>query len=181
MIKNHFNADYWGIRQSFESQTRKVFSFSPQKKRMTTIIKVKEDDKEFFRIHTKGASEIVLDLCTSMVSPTGEIEQLTKEKKDQIIKDIINPFAAEAKRTFSIAYRDVQKDEGSAWDNQENVEKDLTLLCIVGIMDPLRETVKDSVASCKKSGIIVRMVTGDNLLTAKRIVSIDKLHFSNIT
>lgn len=172
MIKNHYNADYWSIRQFYESRTRKVFSFSPQKKRMTTIIKVADDDKEFYRVHTKGASEIVLDLCSSMITPTGEIEKLTKEKKEQIIKEVINPFAAEAKRTFSIAYKDVEKDEGDAWDKQENVEKDLTLLCIVGIMDPLRDTVTDSVMACKKSGIVVRMVTGDNLLTAKRIVCI---------
>lgn len=46
------------------------------------------------------------------------------------------------------------------------LESDLTMICLVGIEDPLRPNVIDAVASCKKAGITVRMVTGDNILTA---------------
>lgn len=48
----------------------------------------------------------------------------------------------------------------------EDLESDLTMICLVGIEDPLRPNVIDAVKHCKKAGITVRMVTGDNILTA---------------
>lgn len=72
-------------------------------------------------------------------------------------------------RTVCLAYRDMDIDIEQVWDEQEKVEVDLTLLAIVGIKDPLRPEVPDAVRQCKEAGIVVRMVTGDNLCTAKRI------------
>lgn len=51
----------------------------------------------------------------------------------------------------------------------DTLEADLCLLCITGIKDPVRKEVPDAVASCKRAGVVVRMVTGDNLKTAKHI------------
>ncbi len=49
------------------------------------------------------------------------------------------------------------------------MEKDLTLVALVGIEDPLRAEVPDAIADCKRAGIVVRMVTGDNVQTARAI------------
>jgi Ca2+-transporting ATPase len=70
---------------------------------------------------------------------------------------------------MSLAYRDMDIDIEQVWDEQEKVEIELTLLAIVGIKDPLRPEVPNAVRQCKEAGIVVRMVTGDNITTAKRI------------
>jgi Ca2+-transporting ATPase len=128
----------------------------------------KDESGAKFRLHTKGASEIILELCNRMAMPDGSIAELTPEKKKEL-EGIIDKLAESGKRTLCLGYKDFDQDMGEVWDSEEETEKDLTLLCIVGIEDPLRDDVKDSVAKCQKSGIIVRMVTGDNPKTAKNI------------
>lgn len=51
----------------------------------------------------------------------------------------------------------------------DELERDLTLVGVVGLRDPLRPEVKESVAACKKAGITVKMLTGDNAMTAMHI------------
>lgn len=76
-------------------------------------------------------------------------------------------------RTLAIAYRDIfvpfqSNVEGQQWGGEEyaphRVEKDLTLIALVGIQDPLRPQVPASIAQCQRAGITVRMLTGKNLL-----------------
>jgi P-type E1-E2 ATPase len=85
-------------------------------------------------------------------------------------------FAKKAYRTLVISYKDYsvhefdhimsQLGKGKIEDDIKVLEKDLTLIGIFALEDPLRDEIKDSVAQCKKSGITIRMVTGDNLDTA---------------
>ncbi len=85
-------------------------------------------------------------------------------------------FAKKAYRTLLISYKDYSVHEfdhimsrlgqGKIEDDIKVLEKDLTLIGIFGLQDPLRDEIKDSVAQCKESGITIRMVTGDNLDTA---------------
>lgn len=69
-------------------------------------------------------------------------------------------------RTISVAYKDLKENE--SWENISNdeLETNLTLIGIAGIRDNLRSGVKEAVRKCQSAGITVRMVTGDNLLTA---------------
>lgn len=55
------------------------------------------------------------------------------------------------------------------FSDEDELLKDLTCLCIVGIQDPVRPEVRDAINKCQLSGITVRMVTGDNLNTARSI------------
>lgn len=57
------------------------------------------------------------------------------------------------------------------WSDETSVQDGLTLLGIAGIQDPLREEVKDSIDACQRAGITVRMVTGDNVNTARSIAT----------
>ena len=82
------------------------------------------------------------------------------------LETTIVEMAQRALRTIGIAYKDF--DELPA-DMETPPETDLTLFTLVGIIDPLRSDVKDAVAMCQRAGVTVRMVTGDNIHTAKAI------------
>ncbi|KAK9867201.1 hypothetical protein WJX84_002696, partial [Apatococcus fuscideae] len=83
-------------------------------------------------------------------------------------KGVITAMAERGLRTLCLAYRDMP-DAPAASELQEQPAEDLTACCIVGIKDPVRKEVPDAVAVCKRAGITVRMVTGDNLHTAQHI------------
>lgn len=93
--------------------------------------------------------------------------------KQDITKTITN-YAEQAYRNITVAYKDVPLEEFQKKDlnSQEDVdwlENDLTFLAIFGIQDPLRPEIKNSIKVCGEAGITVRMVTGDNIETARAI------------
>ena len=120
-----------------------------------------------YRIYTKGASEIVLGLCTHFIDIDGEIKDLDEEYKNELSHEIEN-MASKGLRTICIAFKDFNLEEGQTFENPEfDPESDLVCIGIVGIKDPLRPEVTDAVARCKQSGIMVRMITGDSKLKLK--------------
>ncbi|EFC49956.1 predicted protein [Naegleria gruberi] len=151
--------------------------FSSKLKRMSTLIPNPDGDTKY-RLFTKGASEIVVKLCSKYMRSDGSLETMTKEKEQEIVR-YIEEMANQGLRTICLAYRDVnpevdfssREEETTYLDNLDPVSLEENLICIgvVGIKDPLRPEVPAAIAQCKKSGIIVRMVTGDNILTAKYI------------
>ncbi|OQR96827.1 P-type ATPase (P-ATPase) Superfamily, partial [Thraustotheca clavata] len=82
----------------------------------------------------------------------------------------IEKYANQAYRTLCLAYRDIDLpvEDVKEWSD-EDIEKDLTCVAIVGIEDPVRLEVPGAIRQCKDAGIVVRMVTGDNIATAKSI------------
>ena len=153
--------------------------FSSKRKRMTTVVEHSDElaaprEKRQSRIFTKGASEILLERCTHILNEEGEVEVLSLEQKAKIRKDVITHYATQAYRTLALAYRDygtaeLQLKDFELDEDCEFLENNLTLIAIVGIQDPLRPDVRASIEQCRKSGIVVRMVTGDNLETARAI------------
>lgn len=161
-------------------------------------IVVKYQGSDHYRAFIKGAAEIVFSRCQYQRMSDDKIELITKEAKGEIADDI-QALASGALRAISMAHRDFSckswppqdliddKDHsiaseeklfgnvynpgrrGDNDDRLEDEEKGFILDGIVGIQDPLREGVKDSVEQCQKAGVTVRMVTGDNLITAKAI------------
>ncbi|CAK4641525.1 unnamed protein product [Aphanomyces euteiches] len=144
-----------------------MITFSSAKKRMSVVIPLSATR---CRIFTKGASEIVLGLCTSKLNLDGNTTPIDKMDQESIQKSIIDKYANQAYRTLCLAYRDVDgsPEEVKSWSD-DDIEKDLTCICIVGIEDPVREEVPESIRQCNQAGIVVRMVTGDNIATAKSI------------
>lgn len=170
MAKN-LGSRYEDLRH--DSTITKVYPFASKRKTMTTVTKTKENSartktQSDYRIHVKGASEIVLEACTSYVDREGKPQKLTKEN---IVKwnGIISNYADQALRTIALAYRDVSKSEYKKLNEDEPPLEELTLIGIVGIMDPLRPGVVESVTAFRQAGVFVRMITGDNLNTAKAI------------
>lgn len=144
------------------SKLVKVEPFNSTKKRMGVILELPEGG---LRAHTKGASEIVLASCEKVINTNGEIVPLDKASINHL-EVTIEQFACEALRTLCLAY--VELENGFSPQNPIPVSG-YTCIGIVGIKDPVRPGVKESVAICRSAGITVRMVTGDNINTAKAI------------
>eukprot|EP00301_Raphidiophrys_heterophryoidea_P008111 c13054_g1_i2.p1 GENE.c13054_g1_i2~~c13054_g1_i2.p1 ORF type:complete len:1035 (-),score=195.20 c13054_g1_i2:224-3328(-) len=159
------------IREGIVRKKQRLRSvpFTSDRKRMTTVVGL--EDK--YRVHTKGAAEIVLGLCTQMVDPNGQVVPLDAAMLETYKTNIQN-LARTGLRTICIGYKEIPSSPGDHVANvaafsEEFMERDLIMIAIAGIKDPVRASVPAAVASCKRAGITVRMVTGDNLDTARHI------------
>ena len=157
---------YQKIRSSVEIVAK--FPFSSSRKRMSTVIKT--DKTQLLLV--KGASEIVLDCCQYYFNPKGETKFLDSTLRE-LIEEGIAQMASQALRTLCVAFKDLNKGEDIKVKDSRGVfqveKNDLVLFAVLGIKDILREEVPAAVAACKRAGIKVRMVTGDNKLTAAAI------------
>ncbi|CAG9314301.1 unnamed protein product [Blepharisma stoltei] len=168
MMCQDWKQDYHFYRNTELSKAQ--FAFNPRTKRMTTVYEPTDGE---VLVYTKGAGEVILDICEDELLNGGERRKLTDERKWQII-DVINEYAGQSLRVISLAYRKttwkgLEIDDKDAGINQAQAEKGLTFLGLVGIEDPLRPESRNSVKKCLVAGVTVRMVTGDSAETAKRI------------
>ncbi|KAI8390615.1 E1-E2 ATPase [Nakaseomyces glabratus] len=187
----------FGALQSFRGHPEKlptvetivqIIPFESSRKWSAIVVKLnsnKENEGKKFRLYVKGAAEIVAKACTLKNVCNEGISEIDQKSKDDIEEQIFS-LAKDALRAISLTHMDFDVNE---WPPKELADPEnshealavklidpkkphlegLTLDAIVGIQDPLRENVKNSVAQCQKAGVTVRMVTGDNLLTAKAI------------
>ncbi len=171
--------DYRSIRARHPDTTfTKVFTFNSARKSMSTIIPL---DSGGFRVFTKGASEIIMKKCSFILGDGGRVEKFSPAAQDRMVRDVIEPMARDGLRTISIAYRDfvpgkadvnqVHYDTLPDWEDEDKVISNLTSICVVGIEDPVRPEVPEAIRKCQRAGITVRMVTGDNVNTARAIAS----------
>ncbi|XP_059384890.1 plasma membrane calcium-transporting ATPase 2 isoform X8 [Carassius carassius] len=159
--------DYQTIRNQIpEEKLYKVYTFNSVRKSMSTIITLPDSS---FRMYSKGASEIVLKKCTRILNEAGEPRVFRPRDRDEMVKKVIEPMACEGLRTICVAYRDFPADPEPNWEDENNILTDLTAICVVGIEDPVRPEVPDAIQKCQRAGITVRMVTGDNINTARAI------------
>ncbi|XP_053544040.1 plasma membrane calcium-transporting ATPase 1a isoform X3 [Ictalurus punctatus] len=162
--------DYQAIRNEIsEEKLYKVYTFNSVRKSMSTVLKNADGS---FRMFSKGASEILLKKCSKILTATGESKVFRPRDRDDMVKKVIEPMASEGLRTICLAYRDFPASEGEPdWENEADILTRLTCLCVVGIEDPVRPEVPDAIRKCQRAGITVRMVTGDNINTARAIAS----------
>jgi len=219
--------DYMAYRESKYIKQIQTYPFSSERKSMTTLIEINlnsegiEDHEPIYRVHIKGASEIVLGYCShAMILPHPKDRQgeaINQELNEKLLIDfnenVIRRFAENSLRTICLAYRDLtkseykeilervkkeieqeekEKREAKGENNEENrtehqheideetilshpnalkylLEKNLVCLAIVGIEDPVREGVPEAIKICQRAGVSVKMVTGDNIDTARSI------------
>ncbi|KAM4588162.1 plasma membrane calcium-transporting ATPase 2 isoform 8-T12 [Odontesthes bonariensis] len=159
--------DYQPIRNQIpEEKLYKVYTFNSVRKSMSTVIKLPDGS---FRMYSKGASEIVLKKCNYILNEMGETRVFRPRDKDEMVKKVIEPMACDGLRTICVGYRDFPGNPEPNWDDENNILNDLTAICVVGIEDPVRPEVPDAIRKCQRAGITVRMVTGDNINTARAI------------
>ena len=169
----------------------KLFPFHSARKRSSCLLRLPNGK---FRLYVKGAPEMVIRLCDAMALPDGKVKELSgtfeedsegnlsgSGSRKKIVQHCIYPMAKQALRVLAFAYRDF--DAAEDWDKMVTyateeqkgvgecpaVESGLTLVALLGFQDPVRPEVPQAVADCQKAGIFVRMVTGDNMETAKAI------------
>lgn len=141
--------------------------FSSERKRMTTVVRHGGRLLAFM----KGAPEIVLERTTHYLDATG-----TPRPWDSIAKDAALAFlrdsARQAMRALAFASRMLEgfpADEDGLHARRDEIESGLIFTGLVAIRDPLRDDVKDAVDRCRAAGIEVKMITGDNVETARAI------------
>ncbi|KAL2771012.1 plasma membrane calcium-transporting ATPase 4 isoform 4a [Daubentonia madagascariensis] len=160
--------DYQAVRNEVpEEKFYKVYTFNSVRKSMSTVIK---NPSGGFRMYSKGASEIILRKCNRILDQKGDAIPFKNKDRDDMVRTVIEPMACEGLRTICIAYRDFDDAEPS-WDNESEILTELTCIAVVGIEDPVRPEVPEAIAKCKRAGITVRMVTGDNINTARAIAT----------
>jgi P-type Ca2+ transporter type 2B len=138
------------------------------------------DAQDKVRVFLKGAPEIVMKYCDKILDSNGQASQLSESKKEEIMNEVVaQNYAKKAYRTILIAYDEISledykriKHENNNFAKEEDrevLEKGMTVIGILALMDPLRDEIVKSVIDCNSAGINIRMVTGDNLDTARAI------------
>lgn len=130
--------------------------FDSDRKLMSTINKYGEN----FKVSTKGAIDSILKISTKILL-NGKLEPLTEDLKKNIL-DSSNEMSDDALRVLGFSYKDLT----SHHIDIDDIEKDLIFVGLVGMIDPPREEVKDSIALCKLASIKTIMITGDHKNTA---------------
>lgn len=141
-----------GYKKEYKKIDEKVFTSA--RKMMSTLHKVGSKKQ----IMAKGAFEEILKRSTHILEK-GKKRKITAADKLKI-KKIADAYAKQALRVLGFAY----KEMGKNYD-----EKGLTFVGLVGMIDPPRKTVKKSIAIAQAAGIQVRIITGDNPITARAV------------
>lgn len=174
-----------------------VIAFESSRKWGAIVVKYEGSDR--YRVFIKGAAEIVFSRCQYRRNIDDEVEVITEDAKKDItdeikslasgalraislahkdfvecpswppddLRDDNDSNIASEEKLFGAIFN---PDRGGSSDNRlDDEEKGFVLDCIVGIQDPLRDGVKYSVEQCQRAGVSVKMVTGDNIMTAKAI------------
>lgn len=132
--------------------------FDSERKMMSTLNR----EGNSYRVHTKGAIDNLLNICNQIVID-GRVFTLTEDMKKEILQ-VSEDMSNNALRVLGVAYKDIDE----VIDASE-MEKDLIVLGMVGMIDPPRLEVKDSINEAKRAGIIPIMITGDHKNTAVAI------------
>ena len=123
--------------------------------------------KPVVRCYVKGAPDVVLGLSTYGLNAAGVPEAIDPYR--QRVSAENERLASEGLRVLAMAYRDFDPNTFDPSGDLLGMVKDLTLVALVGIVDPARKEAKDAIAKCKDAGIRVRMITGDHAVTAAAI------------
>ncbi|XP_029006138.1 plasma membrane calcium-transporting ATPase 1-like isoform X1 [Betta splendens] len=162
--------DYQPVRDEVpEEKLYKVYTFNSSRKSMSTVLKNADGG---FRMYSKGASEIILRKCSRILDAQGQPRTFKPKDRDEMVRKVIEPMACDGLRTICVAYREFPVEAGEPdWDNENEILNELTCIAVVGIEDPVRPEVPEAIAKCRRAGITVRMVTGDNINTARAIAA----------
>lgn len=152
------------LKEKLEKEFKRIdeIPFDSDRKLMTTVNLV---DEKKARVFTKGAIDSILSICNK-ISVNGKLLDFTKEYKAKVLENS-NIMSDKALRVLAFAYKDISKENIVL----DSLEKDLVFIGMVGMIDPPRLEVKDSIKLCKSAGITPVMITGDHKNTAFAIAN----------
>ena len=150
--------------------------FKSENKYMGSIFFNKEDNK--YHVYLKCAPEILFKFCNRAIGKTGNVENISKEIFNAYLEKQ-NEYANRCERTLAFTYSEIsektfneieasEKEASNIFDRIIK-DKNFILISMVGIADPPRSDVVESIKKCSQAGVFVRMVTGDNINTALAI------------
>ena len=140
------------------------FPFTSETKRMTTVYNCYNKG---FEVYTKGAAEVMVDLCHYYLNSCGQVAVLDSVVRDEFM-GLISFYTSQRLRVLGLAYRS-SDCLGRVDMELEELENGLVLIGLVAMQDKLRPEAEISVQGVQRAGIVVRMVTGDNIETARAI------------
>jgi Ca2+-transporting ATPase len=120
------------------------------------------------RAFVKGAPDVLIARGGSYWLPSGEVMAITDENRALALKEN-DRMAASGERVMVVARRDFDPKSFDPKAKLIDLMQDLTLMTMVGIVDPPRNEARDAIAKCHSAGIQVRMITGDHAVTAAAI------------
>jgi Ca2+-transporting ATPase len=165
---NESSVAYPALRQQFEPLYQ--VHFSSERKRMTTVIRLGES----VVVLVKGASERLLEQSTHYQAEDGRAIPWTAEARRRVQEHLADA-AARAMRTLAFGHAvrgpETATERDGLHNQREDLEAGLVFDGFVAIRDPLRDDVKEAMAECRRAGIAVKMITGDNIETARAIGS----------
>ena len=151
-------ADQWEMdRKELQSNQPRVdeLAFDSDRKMMSTL---HNHDSKYI-LYTKGAVDSLLPNCKYIIQ-SEELHPITEDHKKQIT-DAVEAMSTKALRTLAVAFK-----ESDSKIEKEEFEKDLVFIGLVGMIDPPRKEVKDSIEKAKEAGVTTIMITGDHGNTA---------------
>lgn len=137
-------------KEDFSMKRDEELIFTSERKMMSVVLR----DKKDYIVYSKGALEILLDKCKYIQTDSGVFRLLEKDRKK--ILDNFRKMNSDSLRTLGLAYKNLKKVE------KDSLEKDLIFLGMIGMQDPPREEVKNSIIDCRNAGISVKLITGDS-------------------
>ena len=137
--------------------------FESTRKLMTTIHRIGNR----YRVITKGAPDVLIKRCIKTIGIDLAPVQMEQHDKEQMLSSN-EQMASKALRVIAVAYKDIDHLPPKI---DETLEKELSFVGLIGMIDPPREGVKHSVRTCSEAGIKTVMITGDHIITAKAIAS----------
>ncbi len=157
--------EQWGVdwkKVREDAEVVHLFGFTSDRKRMSTLIA--QDGGHTLLV--KGAPEVLLGRAEARLSQ-GQTAPLDDAARAEVLS-AVERFSSEGHRTLGLAYR---RWDGALPEDQsaEALEQSLVFLGVVAIADPVRPEVKDAIVACREAGVSVKIVTGDNKLTARSI------------
>ncbi|HEY2055004.1 MAG TPA: HAD-IC family P-type ATPase [Solirubrobacterales bacterium] len=141
--------------------------FDSDYKLMATFHLMQDDGRDVVRCLVKGAPDVLLARSAAARGADGE-EIPIELGRDRVLAEN-DRLAEEGLRVLAVASRDIDPADFDPDGELLDVVRDLTLLALIGIVDPPRKEARDAIARCKEAGIRVRMITGDHVTTAAAI------------
>ena len=140
------------------------YPFSSETKNMTTVVSCNEK----FLAYSKGSPEKIISQC-SKIAINGGVCQLTSERISDVEEKIMS-FQKDACRVLAFAHKEFS-DKLDYENSRSIIESEMVYDGFVAITDPLRADVFEAIENCKNAGIDLKILTGDNIVTARAIAN----------
>lgn len=139
------------------------YPFTSEKKYMSSVV-LKDNT---YRIYTKGSPEKLIPFCTKIII-NNEIVNFSSSLKEKVINEI-SKLQSESKRVLAFSHNDLGDTPLNWSEEEDSILDDMIFDGFVSIKDPLRDDVYSAIEKCNASGVNLKILTGDNILTARAI------------